>query len=215
MARGRACEPSRLRDAGSIPGLGRSPGEGNGKPFQYSYLEKPMDRGAWQASLWGCKRVKHDLATKQQHWKFISQWSSLYLKILCISGIKSGSGGNVYVCNLDRLVFILKSRARQPQLKGDTACMGICCFLDLVTGHNPFSSQMSDRGGGVPLRKIDRLFNYMYSTAPRPRVETSRAVPLVRDQKSWSGFLWLGKTGYHINQLSHCVGVTDRMKGSY
>ncbi|XP_077813327.1 pyruvate dehydrogenase (acetyl-transferring) kinase isozyme 1, mitochondrial isoform X6 [Macaca mulatta] len=38
--------------------------------------------------------------------------------------------------------------------------------------------QMSDRGGGVPLRKIDRLFNYMYSTAPRPRVETSRAVPL-------------------------------------
>lgn len=37
---------------------------------------------------------------------------------------------------------------------------------------------MSDRGGGVPLRKIDRLFNYMYSTAPRPRVETSRAVPL-------------------------------------
>ncbi|KAB0360688.1 hypothetical protein FD755_008874 [Muntiacus reevesi] len=38
--------------------------------------------------------------------------------------------------------------------------------------------KMSDRGGGVPLRKIDRLFNYMYSTAPRPRVETSRAVPL-------------------------------------
>ncbi|XP_036600158.1 pyruvate dehydrogenase (acetyl-transferring) kinase isozyme 1, mitochondrial isoform X3 [Trichosurus vulpecula] len=40
---------------------------------------------------------------------------------------------------------------------------------------------MSDRGGGVPLRKIDRLFNYMYSTAPRPRVETSRAVPLNED----------------------------------
>lgn len=38
---------------------------------------------------------------------------------------------------------------------------------------------MSDRGGGVPMRKIDRLFNYMYSTAPRPRVETSRATPLV------------------------------------
>jgi len=38
---------------------------------------------------------------------------------------------------------------------------------------------MSDRGGGVAVRKIDRLFNYMYSTAPRPRVETSRATPLV------------------------------------
>ena len=32
---------------GSIPGLGRSPGEGNGTPLQYSCLENPMDRGAW------------------------------------------------------------------------------------------------------------------------------------------------------------------------
>ena len=35
-------------DVGLIPGLGRSPGEGNGNPFQYSCLENPMDRGAWQ-----------------------------------------------------------------------------------------------------------------------------------------------------------------------
>lgn len=39
--------------------------------------------------------------------------------------------------------------------------------------------QFSDRGGGVPLRKIDRLFNYMYSTAPLPKMEVSRATPLV------------------------------------
>ena len=37
-----------LRDTGSIPGLGRSPGGGNGNPFQYSYLENHMDRGVWQ-----------------------------------------------------------------------------------------------------------------------------------------------------------------------
>ena len=36
-------------DPGSIPGPGRSPGEGNGNPLQYSCLENPMDRGAWQA----------------------------------------------------------------------------------------------------------------------------------------------------------------------
>jgi len=35
------------RDTGSIPGLGRSPGEGNGNPLQYSCLRNPMDRGAW------------------------------------------------------------------------------------------------------------------------------------------------------------------------
>ena len=40
-----------IRDVGSIPGLGRSPGEGNGDPLQYSCLENPMDRGAWQAMV--------------------------------------------------------------------------------------------------------------------------------------------------------------------
>ena len=38
-------------DLGSIPGLGRSSGEGNGNPLQYSYLENPMDRGAWWATV--------------------------------------------------------------------------------------------------------------------------------------------------------------------
>ena len=37
-----------VRDTGSIPELGRSPGGGHGNPFQYSWLENPMDRGAWQ-----------------------------------------------------------------------------------------------------------------------------------------------------------------------
>ena len=40
-------------DTGLIPGSGRSPGEGNGKPFQYSFLEDPIDRGAWQATVHG------------------------------------------------------------------------------------------------------------------------------------------------------------------
>ena len=38
-------------DTGSIPGLGRSPGERNGKPLQYSCLENLMDRGVWQATV--------------------------------------------------------------------------------------------------------------------------------------------------------------------
>ena len=41
------------RDPGSIPGLGRSPGEGNGSRLQYSCLENPMDHGAWQATVHG------------------------------------------------------------------------------------------------------------------------------------------------------------------
>ena len=40
-------------DLGSSPGLGRSPGEGNGNPLQYCCLENPMDRGAWYATVYG------------------------------------------------------------------------------------------------------------------------------------------------------------------
>ena len=43
-------------DPGSIPGWGRSPGEGNGNPLQYSCPENPMDRGAWQAAVHGFTR---------------------------------------------------------------------------------------------------------------------------------------------------------------
>ena len=40
-----------IRDVGSIPGLGRSSGRGHGNPLQFSYLENPMDRGAWRATV--------------------------------------------------------------------------------------------------------------------------------------------------------------------
>ena len=61
------------RDAGSIPGLGRSPGGGNGNPLQHSCLENPKDRGAWRIP-WaeepgrlqyiGSQRVRHNWVTK-------------------------------------------------------------------------------------------------------------------------------------------------------
>ena len=51
-------------DLGSIPRLGRSPGEENGNPLHYSWLENPMDREAWQATVYEVARVGHDLVTK-------------------------------------------------------------------------------------------------------------------------------------------------------
>ena len=48
-------------DLGSVPGLGRSPGEGNGNTLQYSCLENSMDRGAWWAiQSMALQRVRHD-----------------------------------------------------------------------------------------------------------------------------------------------------------
>ena len=49
-----------VRDVGSVPGLGRCPGVGNGNPLQYSCLENPMDRGAWEATVQGSQKVRHD-----------------------------------------------------------------------------------------------------------------------------------------------------------
>ena len=58
--------PANVGDSGSMPGSGRSPGEGTGNPLQYSCLGNPMDRGAWRAAPGSRKRVERDLMTKQQ-----------------------------------------------------------------------------------------------------------------------------------------------------
>ena len=51
-----------IRDVGLILGSGRVPGGGNGNPLQYSCLENPMDRKAWQATVHRIPRVGHDSA---------------------------------------------------------------------------------------------------------------------------------------------------------
>ena len=58
--------PAGEEDEGSIPGSRRSPGGGNGNALQYSRLEKPMDRGAWQAAVHGVTKVGHNLDTEHQ-----------------------------------------------------------------------------------------------------------------------------------------------------
>ena len=60
-------------DPGSIPESGRSPREGNGNPLQYSCLENPMDRGAWQAIVHRVARVRHNLVTKTRASQ-VAQW---------------------------------------------------------------------------------------------------------------------------------------------
>ena len=66
-------------DLGVIPGLGRSPGEGNGSPLQYSCLENPRDRGAWRATVHGITRVGQNLAAKPPLWS--SQWSRMVVSV--------------------------------------------------------------------------------------------------------------------------------------
>ena len=56
-----------IRHVGLIPGLGRSPGGGHGNPLQYSSLENPIDRGAWQATVYGVKEPERLKRPKHVH----------------------------------------------------------------------------------------------------------------------------------------------------
>ena len=56
-----------VRDTGSIPGLGRPPGGGHGHPLQSSFLENPMDRGAWRAMVHGAAKSDVTEASERTH----------------------------------------------------------------------------------------------------------------------------------------------------
>ena len=66
-----ACNSGEL---GSIPGLGRSPGEWNGYSLQYSWLENSMDRGAWRATVHGVAKSQTRLSDKHFHSLFSVDW---------------------------------------------------------------------------------------------------------------------------------------------
>ena len=78
---------------GSVPGLRRSPGGGNGNPLEYPCLGNPMDRGVWRAAVPGVSRVRHGLATKPPPLKIkgLSHHSWLYRSVL--SSLLSGRCG--------------------------------------------------------------------------------------------------------------------------
>ena len=65
-------------DPGSIPGLGRSPGEGNGNPFQYSCLKNPMDRAAWRATV-------HRVAKSRTRLSYFTHTHTYFLAALGLS----------------------------------------------------------------------------------------------------------------------------------
>ena len=64
-------------DRGSIPGSGRSPGEGNGTPLQYSCLENPMDRGAWWATVHGGRKESDTTEQLHFHFHFVYKFHSV------------------------------------------------------------------------------------------------------------------------------------------
>ena len=62
MVKNLLANPQNLRDTGSVPGLGRCPGEGHGNPFQYSCLENSVDRGTWWTTVLGVTKSRTQLS---------------------------------------------------------------------------------------------------------------------------------------------------------
>ena len=88
------------RDVGSIPGSGRSLGWGNGNQLQYSCLGNPMVRGAWQATVLGSHRVRHNWVTEHESIR-INMLTYIFLKSwICTS--TSPSNCNITVENSER-----------------------------------------------------------------------------------------------------------------
>ena len=75
-------------DAGSIPGLGRSLRGGHSNPLQYSCLGSPLDRGAWQAIVYGVPRVGHNLVTYHHRLIFLKIELQLIYNIVLISAVE-------------------------------------------------------------------------------------------------------------------------------
>ena len=73
------------RDLGSIPGWGRSPGEGNGNPLQYSCPENPVDRGAWCVTVHGVAKSRTRLSDKTHNQFFIFSTDGRILYNRCYS----------------------------------------------------------------------------------------------------------------------------------
>ena len=79
------CSAGDLRDTGSIPGLGRFPGEGHGNLLQFSCLENPMNKGAWQSIVHGVTKSWTQL--KRQHACIQRQHDDWNLPIQCPAGL--------------------------------------------------------------------------------------------------------------------------------
>ena len=96
MSKESTCDTGDIGDAGSIPGLGRSPGGGHGNPLQYSCQENPMDRAAWWATV-------HSVTKSQTRLKQLSAHACTF----CPRGGKLGSN-----ISLDSCLLLL------PQMRG-------------------------------------------------------------------------------------------------
>ena len=142
-----------LRDLDSVRGLGRSPWGGHGNPFQYSCLENPMDRGAWQAMVHGAAKS----------WAWLN-WLSMHC---CLANITKN--WNVYQEYISFYAFNLLSTVIYTEMywyvsvKVAQSCLTLCDSMDYIV-HVILQASI--------LEWVTFLFSRGYSQ-PRDRTQVS------------------------------------------
>ena len=123
-------------DLGLIPGLGRSPVEGNGKPLQYSWLGNPMDRGAWWTMVHGVTRDGHNLVTMYgliQYalccvWPLLLKWClwgslyCLFFFFLQLYDISSMNYTTIYLSIIQLMDYCFQVLTCYEQSQHDCSC---------------------------------------------------------------------------------------------
>ena len=109
------------RNTGSIPRLGRSPGEGNGNPLQYSCLENPMDRGAWEATV-------HAVAKSLTR---LSDFTSLHFSIFTWEMPWTEEPGRATVHGVPRVKLNLVTKIPPAPSICLSVCLSTCIYMYL------------------------------------------------------------------------------------
>ena len=123
--------PVNAGDAGLIPGLGRSPGGGNGNPLQCSCLENPMDRGVWQAMVHGVKKSRTGLNMHTHYINLKKKCSSqiLFLSLVLLSTLT--------VSKVTEPVFHIHSRVGMPLYARTESLLSPLSLTSMIKEENP------------------------------------------------------------------------------
>ena len=97
-------------DPGSIPGLGRSPGEGNGTPLQYSCLENPMDGGVWQATVHGVAKSRTRLSNLTFTFKESQIFPNLFVLAVLVIVVQLDSNTKITKYEYKRVVTSMRTK---------------------------------------------------------------------------------------------------------
>ena len=123
-----------MGDLDSIPGLGRCPREGNGNPFQYSCLDNPMDRGAWQDTVHGVTR----------NWTGLSDFISLHFTSLHFTSLHMGVSGSYWCFPSDsdakESAPVQETRVRSPGQE-DPLEKGVATHSSILAWRIPWTKE--------------------------------------------------------------------------